>query len=104
MIKPFLNNSTKFRGKGIDIRSEGGYIVGPPSIRNGKAYEADNLMTPADILASLVAWLLEGQATKTQKTTRVEVRHYSNNACKELDNLQNLASNGYEYDLSDEQI
>jgi hypothetical protein len=28
MIKSFLNNAFKFRGKGIDIRSEGGYTVG----------------------------------------------------------------------------
>jgi hypothetical protein len=67
MIKSCLNNSTKFRGKGIDIRSEGGYIVGPPSQPNGKAYEADNLTAPTDIPVSLVAWLVEGQSTKAPK-------------------------------------
>jgi hypothetical protein len=117
VIKSLLNKSTKFRGKGIDIRREGGYIVGRPSVRNGKAYEPTNLTKPIDIPASLVAWLLEGQATKTQKPkqSRSEVRQLSNNACKvshnmennackELDNLQNLASNGYEYDLNYEQV
>ena len=74
MIKHFLNNSTKFRGKGIAIRSESGYIVGPPSVRNGKAYEPTNLTKPIDIPPSLVAWLLEGQATKTQTQKKLVVR------------------------------
>ena len=29
MIKDYLRNTTKFRGKGIDVRSEGGYVVAP---------------------------------------------------------------------------
>ena len=32
-IKNYLKNSSKYRGVGIDIRSDGGYIVAPPSIR-----------------------------------------------------------------------
>ena len=71
MIRSFLNNSTKFRGKGIDIRSEGGYIVAPPSIRDGRAYEVTNLMKPINIPSSLVSWLLEGHTTK--KKTRALV-------------------------------
>ena len=68
MIKSFLNNSTKFRGKGIDIRSEGGYIVGPPSVRNGKAYEVTNLTKPMDIPAScrLALGRASHQSTKGQ--------------------------------------
>jgi hypothetical protein len=106
MIKSFLNNSTKFRGTGIDIRSECGYIVGPPSVLNGETYEATNLTSPIDIPPPLVGLLLEGQATKAQKKTRVtskQLRNYSNTACKGLDNVQNLTNNGYEYDLNDEQ-
>ena len=98
MIKSFLNNSTKFRGKGIDIRSEGGYIVGPPSVRNGKAYEVTNLTKPSDIPASLVGWLLEGQATKAPKVKAKKV------TSKVAQNMENNASNGYEYDLNDEQV
>ena len=105
MIKTFLKNSTKFRGKGIDIRSEGGYIVAPPSRREGKAYEADNLTKPIDIPPSLVAWLLEGQeskAPKAKKVTSKALHNVQNNACTDLVNHQNL--DGYKYDLNDEQI
>ena len=91
IIKNFLVNTTEYRDKGIDIRSEGGYIVGPPSVRNGKAYEVTNLMPPADIPASLVAWLLEGQASKAQKVrakrvTSTEGRQHSNNTSKSTAN------------------
>ena len=42
MIKAYLGNKTKFRGKGIDIRSEGGYVVAPPSVRAEGNYEVTN--------------------------------------------------------------
>ena len=84
IIKSFLNNSTKFRGKGIDIRSEGGYVVGPPSVRLGRSYEVTDLTAPSDIPPSLVAWLLEGHATKAPKKAAVvrqvsapQTKHYT---------------------------
>ena len=42
LIENYLKNSTKFRGKGIDIRSNGGYIVMPPSIINNVRYDVIN--------------------------------------------------------------
>ena len=41
VIKQFLGRTlTKMRGAGVDIRSEGGMVVGPPSLRDGKPYKA----------------------------------------------------------------
>ncbi len=60
MIKTYLRNSTKFRGNGIDIRSEGGYIVAPPSTRPEGDYEVKVKRKPVDIPSSLITWLLEG--------------------------------------------
>ena len=39
LIANYFKNRAKFRGKGLDIRTSGGYAVGPGSKRNGKAYE-----------------------------------------------------------------
>jgi hypothetical protein len=100
MIKSFLNNSTKFRGKGIDIRSEGGQIIAPPSVRNGKSYEISNLRAPIDIPVSLVAWLLEGHSTKAPKVKSPRANPVNTDRVQKADNTVQL----YEYDLNDEQV
>jgi hypothetical protein len=50
----------KTLGPGIDVRGEGGYVVGPGSIIDGKAYE---IIDTAEI-APAPAWLLELTARK----------------------------------------
>ena len=67
-------------------------------------------MPPADIPASLVAWLLDGGApkapkkVKAKKVTSKALHNVQHNACKDLVNHQDIASNGYEYDLNNEQV
>ena len=39
LIQNYLKNKTKYRGKGIDVRSAGGYVAASPSIVNRVAYE-----------------------------------------------------------------
>jgi hypothetical protein len=60
---------------------------------------------PADIPASLVAWLSEGGTTKAptnaKQVTSKNMDNVQHNASKGLVNHQNLASNGYEYDQHD---
>ena len=72
IIDTYLKTASKYRGKGIDIRSNGGYIVAPPSVRDGKAYKVINQTKPIDIPESLVKWLLEGKGeqTSTRPSTR----------------------------------
>ena len=65
MIKSYLKNTTKFRGKGLDIRSEGGYVLGPPSKTEHGIYQVcEHYRTPIDMPITLITWLLEGAATE----------------------------------------
>ncbi len=94
MIKDYLRNTTKFRGKGIDVRSEGGYVVAPPSMRDGREYETINARKPTDVPSSLISWLLEGRGSLQLSTKR---------ACKiEPHTHQQTAPHvEYEFDLSE---
>jgi hypothetical protein len=62
-IKQYLRNKTGFRGKGIDIRSEGGYIVAPPSVVSKKPYKIINNTAVVDIPSNLIDWLLRMRIT-----------------------------------------
>ena len=67
MIQTYLKNKTRYRGKGLDIRTEGGYVCAPPSVVNGVAYEVSLNTKPIDLPPSLLKWLLEeavGEETK----------------------------------------
>ena len=71
MIQTYLKNKTKYRGKGLDIRTEGGYVCAPPSVVNGVAYEVSRSTAPIDLPPSLLKWLLE-EATAEETKTRFQ--------------------------------
>lgn len=56
-----IKNSQSLIGQGIDVRGPGGYVVAPPSIRNGKqAYTWEPGHAPWEVaLADLPDWLLD---------------------------------------------
>ena len=86
IIDMYLLTATNYRGKGIDIRANGGYIVAPPSIRDGKAYKVVNHTKPIDIPDTLAKWLIEGREEKSSTTTR------------------NVNRKQYNYDIIEEQV
>jgi hypothetical protein len=51
---PEIKNTAGFPAPGLDIRGDGGYVVAPPSIVNGVAYEVDD----DSPVAPMPAWLL----------------------------------------------
>ena len=59
IIKQVIYNRSKIGGVGIDIRSNGGYIVSPPSSINGASYEIINETCINDIPKELGDYLLK---------------------------------------------
>ena len=59
VIKQVIYNRSKIGGVGIDIRSNGGYIVSPPSSINGASYEIINETCINDIPKELGDYLLK---------------------------------------------
>ena len=55
LIEEYITNRTKYRGCGLDIRANGGYIKSPPSLN----YTIINNTTINEINDSLLLWLLE---------------------------------------------
>ena len=70
--------------------------MGPPSVRDGRAYEVTCYNPPCDIPATLVAWLLEGQTEKRPKNP-ADVRRVLAEKVVNVDHL-------YEYDPTDDQL
>lgn len=58
IIHQQLTTTMKIGGCGIDIRSVGGYIIGPGSAINNKYYEVINNIEIAEIPETLIYWLL----------------------------------------------
>ena len=58
LIKQYMRNKTNFRGIGIDVRSNGGYIVGAGSSIKGKTYAITKNVPIIGIPMSLLYWLV----------------------------------------------
>jgi hypothetical protein len=97
LIKTFLKNASKYRGKGIDIRSTGGYSVAPPSRRDGKDYKVLKSTAPTDIPSSLISWLIVGKPPVAPKAKEGSKRATTTTT-------RELTQKAYEYDVSTEQI
>ena len=63
----YLTTRTKYRGVGIDIRNNGGYVLAPPSIINNVVYEVVNETPLIEVPTSLLTWLLTGITKDVKK-------------------------------------
>ena len=69
LIENFLRTATQYRGKGLDIRAEGGLVVAPGSIIDGKEYTIiSNTLHISEMPRNLIDWLLEPYEKSTETT------------------------------------
>jgi hypothetical protein len=104
LIENNLTNSTKYRGKGIDVRTNGGYIVAPNSSIYGKCYKLINDIEPIEIPETLLIWLLH-----EKNNIEVNINNKKTNISKQYikkinKNVKKIIFNNFIYDISDEQI
>ena len=72
----YLKNGTKFRGVGLDFKTEGGYVLAPGSCVDGKYYKVINQTKIIDMPNDLLTWLLAFKAD-TGKTPQEKKRKKS---------------------------
>jgi hypothetical protein len=111
LIERYLNNRTKLRNKGIDIRSGGGYVVAPPSSINETPYKyirGFDTHSITDIPESLVHWLLVGlnmdekmhyDKVKTE-CKGIQPKHHNNHEAKP----EPTTTTTYTYCITDDEI
>jgi len=107
----YLTNSSGYRGKGLDIRTKGGFIIGPGSVVNGQEYKVINQAPIMDMPDTLIDWLTESR-TRPDKPKRPSNRHNEINTQvstdikyivrdNELDNILNLLPSKFLHNYSD---
>ena len=67
LIDKYLKNKTKYREKGIDIRSNGGYVIIAPSEYDNGKYEFANNEKMVEMPTTFINWLLLGTEQKIIK-------------------------------------
>ena len=91
LVFKYLTTKTKYRGVGIDIRNNGGYVVAPPSIINNVSYEIINNVELIEVPNALLEWLLLSKNTKASIRAKEEP-------------ILKVTQPDYIYDISDEDI
>ena len=88
----YLKNGTKFRGVGLDFKTEGGYVLAPGSCVDGKYYKVINQTKIIDMPNDLLTWLLAFKADTTKTKTEKKEK-------KVIPNVDD-----HQYDITDEQF
>lgn len=97
IIQNVLTTKSKYRGVGLDIRSNGGYIVTSPSTINDKQYKYINNEAISEMPEQLVYWLIE-LCCKTDH----KVKKTSNVLSAESKSMS--MNSGIVYEISDDEL
>jgi len=98
IIKNYLLNKTKYRNKGLDIRSEGGYFVSAPSKIDNKEYVYINNFDNTKIIdmpSSLIIWLLDGTNNDNKIINNNKSDYHISITDDEIKNILNKLDDDY---------
>ena len=95
LIENHLTNKTKFRNKGLDIRSNGGYVVGVGSNNYDYMTECESI---SEMPTTLIDWLLEYENNNN------EDKEPSVNSIKSASTNTQININNYKYNITDDQV
>ena len=114
LIERYLLNKTKYRGVGIDIRSNGGYVVGPPSQINGVGYEFVQSFDEVAVMEmpqNLIYWLMATYEPTVAQPSKVASHQVVAKPAKKQtvpkpvdDETKEPIKTKYVYDVTDAQI
>lgn len=90
LIKNNITNRAKYRGKGLDIRTNGGYVKAPPSTGYNIILDTEI----KEINESLLIWLLED----------IELYEKDIKQLNQIANKKIIVSNNYKYNITAEQL
>lgn len=97
LIKNYLTNKSGYRFSCLDIRSNGGYIVGPGSKIYKKEYTIinDNKYKINDMPSSLINFLLESQYIEPKNKDKKEIK---------INDVSIKSDNNFQYVINDDQL
>jgi hypothetical protein len=95
-----ITNRSKVRGKGIDARTNGGYIVAPPSKTAKGEYKVANDTKIASVPYELLLWLLCKDANA--HTTNGKHEKVKDQSSKQFH--YNKKKQTYKYNISDDEL
>ena len=90
LIQNVIKNRAKYRNKGLDIRTTGGYIKAPPSDN----YKIINDVEIDDMSEHLLLWLLEDIKVKKDKKDKVKV----------IKELKPVSKKTYNYNINSSEL
>jgi hypothetical protein len=80
LINEYLTNKTKFRNKGLDIRSNSGYVKAHPS----KGYEVVKNIEISEMPEQLLLWLLEDVEVYEKDVKTIKLKNNKKISTKEI--------------------
>lgn len=87
-----LSNSVKVKGKEIDIRTDGGLAIVPPSETTGSYEWITGPVNPSELPVLRIGWSRKRKKKQIQKTIEVPDQNWWERSCRYMDKIEPAVS------------